>query len=122
MPVAIVEPRRAVRNADHRTGQELARITHRASKGTPQVESEIRIAVVGEPAGQADRLGHRFLSKTRDASLPSSRGREQVPRGGAIPATVPFTREMDFMRRTVGQLIVTSTMTSVEPRAFIPQP
>jgi hypothetical protein len=28
----------------------------------------------------------------RDASLPSSRGREQVPRGGAIPATVPFTR------------------------------
>jgi hypothetical protein len=65
-------------------------------------------------------LGHRFLSKTRDASLPSSRGREQVPRGGAIPATVLFTREMDFMRRTVGQLIVTSTMTSVEPRAFNP--
>ena len=65
MAMAIVVAGIGVGDADHRPRQHVARIAHRAGKGTPQIEREIGVAVIGEPARQArgaDRLVHAVLS------------------------------------------------------------
>ncbi len=47
MPMAIVEPRLRVGDADHGPRQHLARIAHRLRERAPQIEREIAVAVVG---------------------------------------------------------------------------
>ena len=53
--VTVVEPARGLRNADHRPLEQARRIAHRAGERAAQVEREIRVAVVGQPACQAMR-------------------------------------------------------------------
>jgi hypothetical protein len=59
MAVAIVETARRLRDAHHRARQHLLRIAHRLGERAAHVKRKIRVAVVGEAAGEPDGL--RFL-------------------------------------------------------------
>ena len=57
VPVAIVEARRRVGDADHRLFQHGARQAHRLRERAPQIERKVAVAVVGEPVLEA-AFGH----------------------------------------------------------------
>ena len=69
MPVAIVVAGIGVGDADHRPRQQIGRIAHRAGKRAPQIEREIRVAVICQAAGQADRFRHDSLSTAETRQL-----------------------------------------------------